>query len=196
MVSVLTCMPVASAPGMGSSVVCEELASGTLDFGFQFAARPFSTELEVANLGRRTVNLSWTNLASEELRKEYSKLNKSSAKKFDPSTLPPELQPVFSVAPEKAALGPKDSVVFTFSGMTSKVGELTERLVCMGLHNGANAKSARRLFETDLVAEVSLPLLEFSERCLEFSHCYKKGVPTQPITKPLTLRYAHGGGLL
>ena len=168
--------------------MCEELASGTLDFGFQLAARPFSRELVVANMGRRTVNITWTNLAVEELRKEYSKLNKGAAKKFDLASAPPSMQPVFTVTPERVALGPKDSLVVAFSGMTSKVGELLERFVCMGLPNGANAKAARKLFETDVVAEVGLPLLEFSERSLEFVHCYQKGVPMQPITKPLTLR--------
>ena len=39
-----------------------------------------------------------------------------------------------------------------------------------------------------LIADVAVPLLDFSERTLEFHHAYEKGAAIDVIKRPITLR--------
>ena len=77
------------ATGVGSTVVCEELAAaaaaaaaattapaggdggggGGLDFGQQLVGRPWAREFVVSNFGRRGVSLVWANARADELAK-------------------------------------------------------------------------------------------------------------------------------
>jgi hydrocephalus-inducing protein len=50
-----------TANGHGSLILCEELASGTVHFGPQFTARPFSREIVLFNAGKRPQTLNWMN---------------------------------------------------------------------------------------------------------------------------------------
>ena len=44
-----------------------------------------------------------------------------------------------------------------------------------------------------MIADVAAPLLDFSERTLEFHHSYEKGRPIDIIRRPLTLRWEEAG---
>jgi hypothetical protein len=61
------------ATGTGSTVVCEALAAGALDFGNQLCGRPWSMEVTVSNMGRRGVSLQWGNGRADELIKTFAK---------------------------------------------------------------------------------------------------------------------------
>ena len=45
-----------------------------------------------------------------------------------------------------------------------------------------------------LIADVAVPLLDFSERTLEFHHAYEKGAAIDVIKRPITLRWGGRGG--
>ena len=66
------------ATGTGSTIVCEELAAGALDFGHQLTGRPCSREVVISNMGRRGVSLSWGNTRVDELAKAFAKAAKGS----------------------------------------------------------------------------------------------------------------------
>ncbi len=61
------------AAGTGSTVVCEPLAAGRLDFGHQLAKRAWSVEMVVSNMGRKDVSLQWGSARADELAKAFSK---------------------------------------------------------------------------------------------------------------------------
>jgi hypothetical protein len=67
-----------TATGVGSTVVCEELAGGALHFGHQLCGRPWVREVVVRNLGRRGVSLQWMNTRADELAKAFAKTSKGS----------------------------------------------------------------------------------------------------------------------
>ena len=48
--------------------------------------------------------------------------------------------------------------------------------------------SSRQAFDVALIADVAVPLLDFSERTLEFHHAYEKGAAIDVIKRPITLR--------
>lgn len=108
-------------------------------------------------------------------------------KKFDMSMVPPEEQPVFTITPEKAIIEPKESATFMINGFAHLPGEIVEQMICMATV-GANSKTQRKVYDLALQASVATPLLDVSERLLQFHHMYKKGVPIETLTKSLTLR--------
>ncbi|EFJ42226.1 hypothetical protein VOLCADRAFT_67248 [Volvox carteri f. nagariensis] len=181
-------MPVPlTASGTGSAILAEELSSGLVDFGYQFVGRPFSREVTVYNLGRKGVLLAWTSARFDELKRDYARAHRGSGKKFDLSLIPPETHPVFNISPDKVQLGPKEAATFAITGNALVPGEVREQLVCSGTFGNSN-KSARRVFETFMRADVATPLLHFSERLLHFRHVYKKGMPVETQTRPLTIK--------
>ena len=101
--------------------------------------------------------------------------------------VPPDQQPVFSLNPDKVVIEPKGSGSFVIHGLAHAQGEPREQLIVLA-SAGANAKATRRAFDVALVADVAAPLLDFSERTLEFRHSYVKGAPIEAIRRPLTLR--------
>ena len=61
------------ATGVGNTLVSEELSGDQLDFTHQFVGRPFSKEITVHNMGRKTVTLSLNNVKVEEVKKAFAK---------------------------------------------------------------------------------------------------------------------------
>ncbi|KXZ49496.1 hypothetical protein GPECTOR_21g722 [Gonium pectorale] len=176
-----------TASGTGSAIVADELSGGLLDFGYQFVGRPFTRDVTVYNMGRKTVLLAWSSSRYEELKKEFAKANRGSGKKFDIALVPQEQQPVFNITPDKVQLGPKEAATFTITGNALTAGEVKEQLACSGIF-GNNSKGSKRIFETVMRADVATPLLHFSERVLHFRHTYKKGQSIEAQTRPLTIK--------
>ncbi|PNH08880.1 Hydrocephalus-inducing protein [Tetrabaena socialis] len=131
--------------------------------------------------------LNYDHPSYEELKREYAKANRGSGKKFDLSLLPPEQQPVFSIAPDKVQLGPKEAAVFTVTGNALSPVEVREALSCSGTFGNSN-KGAKKVFDTVMRADVATPLLHFSERLLHFRYTYRKGSAVEAQTRPLTIR--------
>jgi len=61
------------ATGTGSTVVCEPLAGGAVEFGHQLAGRGWSREVVICNMGRKGVSLGWCNARADALAKEFAK---------------------------------------------------------------------------------------------------------------------------
>ncbi|KAG2489301.1 hypothetical protein HYH03_012133 [Edaphochlamys debaryana] len=176
-----------TASGTGSAIVAEDFAKEVLDFGYQFVGRPFTKEVTVYNMGRKTVMLNWSSMRYEELKKEYAKANRGSGKKFDITAVPQEIQPVFNITPDKVQLGPKEAATFTVTGNALAAGEVREQIVCLGMFGNSN-KAGKRIFEPVMRADVATPLLHFSDRLLHYRYVYRKGVPIETQTRPLTIR--------
>ena len=62
------------AIGVGNTVVSEVLSKPELDFGPQFVGRPWQMEVEVTNMGRKAVSLTWTN---KKLTEALNTMNKA-----------------------------------------------------------------------------------------------------------------------
>lgn len=122
----------------------DELRGDMLDFSHQFVGRPFSKEVVVHNLGRRTMVLTWTNERAEEVKRQYAKAARAAGKKFDLGMVPVEEHPVWTLNPEKAVLEPKESAVFVLSGLSVLQGEMREQLTCMATA-GSNSKTAKKV---------------------------------------------------
>lgn len=71
-----------TAVGTGSTVVCEELSGGDMDFGHQLCGRPWSRDVVVCNMGRKGVSLQWCNARADELAKAFAKSSKGSGGRF------------------------------------------------------------------------------------------------------------------
>lgn len=61
------------ATGVGNTVVSEVLSADTLDFGPQFVGRAWQREVEVTNMGRKAVTLTWTNRRLAETLNKVAK---------------------------------------------------------------------------------------------------------------------------
>lgn len=70
------CVPLL-ASGVGDTVVSQVLSQQVLEFGPQFAGRPWQHEVEVTNLGRKAATLTWTNTRLAEV---LATLNKAASK--------------------------------------------------------------------------------------------------------------------
>ena len=129
------------AVGIGSTVVCTELASGTLDFGKQVTLRPFSYTFNAENLGRKQLTVTWDNksectnisLTLEQNKKNPPLLEQKNTKNSqmldqknskNPPTL--EQKKIFSVVPEKAIIKPNSSCAFTLTGLAIIPGLVVE----------------------------------------------------------------------
>lgn len=66
------------AAGVGNTVVSEVLSQARLDFGPQFVGRGWQMEVEVTNMGRKAVTLSWTNRRMAEVLDTLNKAAKAS----------------------------------------------------------------------------------------------------------------------
>jgi hypothetical protein len=66
------------AAGTGSTVVCEELSAGPLEFGAQLLGQAWQRDVVVRNMGRRAVSLAWSNSRADELAKAFAKQSKGS----------------------------------------------------------------------------------------------------------------------
>lgn len=64
--------------GVGNTVVSEVLSQARLDFGPQFVGRGWQMEVEVINMGRKAVTLSWTNRRMAEVLDTLNKAAKAS----------------------------------------------------------------------------------------------------------------------
>ncbi len=70
-------------------------------------------------------------------------------------------------------LEPKSSGTFIINGFAYHQGMAKEKLVITAVI-GSNSKTSRRAFDVSMIANVAAPLLDFSERTLEFHHSYVK----------------------
>lgn len=71
-------VPVAlDATGVGDTVVSAALSQPQLDFGPQFVGRGWQTEVEVTNMGRKPVTLTWTNRRLAEVMDTLNKAAKA-----------------------------------------------------------------------------------------------------------------------
>lgn len=66
------------ATGMGNTVISEVLSQPKLDFGPQFVGRGWQMEVEVTNMGRKAVTLTWTNRRMAEVLDTLNKAAKAS----------------------------------------------------------------------------------------------------------------------
>jgi hydrocephalus-inducing protein len=64
------------AIGVGNTVVSEVLSKPQLDFGPQFVGRGWQMEVEVTNMGRKAVTLTWTNRRMAEVLDAINKAAK------------------------------------------------------------------------------------------------------------------------
>lgn len=94
---------------------------------------------------------------------------------------------VFTVAPDRLTIGPKESSSVVISGSTMVCGSLSESFICKG-GIGPGAKASRVLFETFFRCNAAVPLLGFSEKELRFYYYYKKGLAMSPITKGVSIK--------
>ena len=99
--------------------------------------------------------------------------------------VPPDQLPVFTPTPDKIVIEPKGSGTFVINGLAYAAGEAREQLQVLA---STGSKATRRAFDVTLVADVATPLLDFSERTLEFRHSYVKGAPIDTVRRPLTVR--------
>ena len=186
-----------SATGTGSTVTCADIdgsEGGVVDFGTQFTNRPFSKEVVLVNNGRRAQTLQWLNTKAMEQKaaaasssskkkdkgaKGGSKKDKEAAKERAP---PEEI--IFSVQPERASIKPKQSAVFTFSGVGTMPTAVAEAIEC----TSTIGKATKTVYSLEFRADVATPLLEYSSERLDFVYSYSKSEPVRPLMKPLTLR--------
>lgn len=79
-----------TAVGIGCTVVCPELNTGSIDFGDQFTGRQFFKELLLHNLDRRPVNLMWINetahIRKKQIANKVLKQNKDPDKRASAQT--------------------------------------------------------------------------------------------------------------
>jgi hypothetical protein len=76
-------VPVAlDATGVGDTVVSAALSQPQLDFGPQFVGRGWQTEVEVTNMGRKPVTLTWTNRRLAEVMDTLNKAAKAAGALF------------------------------------------------------------------------------------------------------------------
>lgn len=75
--------------------------------------------------------------------------------------------------------------------------QVAESLFCVAQPStGAASRTAKRVFEVTMRADVAAPLLEWSRRGLDFSYVYARGAPPQVTTQQLTMRWVRDGRLL
>lgn len=94
---------------------------------------------------------------------------------------------VFTVAPDRLTIGPKESATVVISGNTMVCGALSESFICKG-GIGPGAKASRVLFEAYFKCKAAVPLLGFSEKELRFAYYYKKGRVMSTITKGVSIK--------
>jgi hypothetical protein len=73
------CVPL-EATGVGNTVVSGVLSEPRLDFGPQFVGRMWQQEVEVTNMGRKAVTLTWTNKRMAEVLDALNKAAKAAGK--------------------------------------------------------------------------------------------------------------------
>eukprot|EP00775_Hariotina_reticulata_P008964 gene8964-9139_t len=179
------------AMGTGSTLVCDVLSGSKLDFGCQFVGRGWQLEVVVANMSRRAASLVWSNTKLEELLKAYSKKTRGTGKKFEASDLPADKQPVFSITPDKALLGPKESTNFMICGLSSSPGFIAEQLQCQSGGSGGkndNNNKPKLVYDIEATAEVAAPLLELSKRAVEFVYNHVIGATPATLTDIIEAR--------
>ncbi|GFH30442.1 rhodanese domain-containing protein, partial [Haematococcus lacustris] len=145
------------ATGTGNTLVAADIEHDQLDFKHQFLGRAFQRRILVSNLGCKTQSLVWINTEMDRVRLQYAKIARSAGKKFSMDLVPLEVQPVFSITPEKASLPAKESVAFLINGFSHRVGDISEQFVCMA-SVGGNSKQERTAFNFAAKVLVVTPL--------------------------------------
>jgi hydrocephalus-inducing protein len=99
---------------------------------------------------------------------------------------------VFTITPDKLALGPREAATVTIAGTTAAAGRVLELLTCMASFGSGSSKGGSKVFEVQASADVAAPLLHFSSRSLSFTYMYCPGKPAAVLEQQLGIRCAGG----
>lgn len=71
----------------------------------------------------------------------------------------------------------------------SNTTQVSESLACVAQPmTGASKTAVKRVFEVSMRADVAAPLLEWSQRSLEFSYVYAPGCEPKVVCRQLAMR--------
>jgi hypothetical protein len=98
---------------------------------------------------------------------------------------------VFTITPDKFALGPREAATVTIAGISAAAGHVSELLTCLAnFGSGSSSRGGSKVFEVAASAEVAAPLLHFSTRSLSFTYMYSPEEPAAVMEQQLVIRYA------
>ena len=154
-----------SAVGIGTTLVPSISLEHDVDFGNVFTTAVVKKTFTMFNKGKRQLQITWNN-------------DRAKPKEGDPPF-------TFIISPDRATIPGKSECEFTFEGTNEKSGRATERFVCK------LAKTHKMVFRPTVVGLFVVPLVELSEKMLNFSHTWSSdaGEAASVLhTKPLTIR--------
>ncbi|KAJ7536387.1 hypothetical protein O6H91_12G067600 [Diphasiastrum complanatum] len=164
------------AIGTGSTLLCNEVTSGSIQLGNHFTLHNFSYVFEVHNMGRRPQTLGWENETGRKLRttkgmlmgnrgqKDYEAQQKTSTEGPAHLGLANE-KTVFSIIPEKITIKPHSLSNFTIAGFATVAGAINEEFDCKvtGCQESYHLKLAVQAVISSFNLAFSLNLLKFVE---------------------------------
>jgi hydrocephalus-inducing protein len=174
-----------SAKGTGTTMYCSQDIQ-VLDFGPQLTNTGFERRITLENKGRRPQQLRWFNETAKI--ENASRAAKVKAMKVAPSTLPKHLAPVesvFSVYPTEVTLRSRTATTFVFRGISVNPGLLSEIFVLES--KVGKDRNMISVIRTNAQAEIMNPLLEFSEKDLNFTYSWTPSTAPTVVKKNLVL---------
>ncbi len=177
-----------SATGVGSTVVpTSEIKS--VDMGHVFTVDKATHEFVLENRGRRAQSLTWAiELPAEGDGKKKGDGGKKKGGKKGGADEEGEakIKTTYRIIPESIHLKPNTAMKFKVVGKHARPGVVTERWVCHSTVAGGN--KSRPILTTDLKAQFVVPLLEFSEKSLDFLQRCEPKKEVKPDKKLLSLK--------
>lgn len=162
-----------SAKGIGTTIHCADDLE-KIDLGVQLTTVVFRKHMVLENKGRRPQQLHWYNKTVRDENNIRAVGAKKLLKDTPGARLPKHLANLESsikVEPEEITLRPRTATTFTFSGGSSTAGTINEVFVLES--RVGKERVMKEIIQTEVLCEVVDPLLEFSERELNYSYFWK-----------------------
>ncbi|KAI5082267.1 hypothetical protein GOP47_0002010 [Adiantum capillus-veneris] len=166
------------AVGIGSTLVCTELATGAFDFGKQVTLRPFSYTLNIENQGRKQQSLAWVSMSAAGVLEKGKEKEKRTS-----NVVAMERKKVFSIAPEKAIIKPHATCQFTLTGYALDAENVIERLRC-------NVTTTKAVWSHDLFLKADISPLKLLLSSKELFFVQNNSLPDdlQDLSQTLTCK--------
>jgi len=175
-----------SANGEGTTIYCPEDIK-EVDMGHVFTVDRCKRRFVFENRGKRSHNLTWVFLDPKFTERENIQRSTSSKKMTPEEEAASHPTPChFIVRPKKVLLNPNMAISFQVEGFSPKPGSKKENWLCLGSVQGDPRPFV--IHRTTLKANFVVPLLELSEKTLEFIQLCEPSQEILPGKLPLSLR--------
>lgn len=175
-----------TANGVGTTMFCLETLDN-IDLGVHLTNVTFEKKFFLENRGRRPQQLHWYNKTVKDLNTARlgvaKKTSKDSGLKLPKNLMP--VEPKFTIEPSTVTLRPHTATTFVIKGLSANAGKLLETFVLESVIG--KERAAKDIITTNVVCEVVNPLVEFSEKEIDFLYSWTKGEDAKPIAKNVTI---------